>query len=72
MRYNASEVVDSAAETITNIDAIRLPPQPIEGRVVSATVSAELQWANFRLGVVGVVDADESSAQAAAGVVYNL
>lgn len=36
-----SEVVDFAAEAISNVDAVRLPPEPVEVRVVTTAVRAE-------------------------------
>lgn len=72
MGHSSSEVIDCAAEAVSDVDAVRLPIQPVEGVVVAAAVSAEGQSTNLGLRVVGVVDAHERCTDAARCVIHDL
>lgn len=72
MRNSPPEVVHFATEWVSDVDAVGLPVQPVERRVVTAQVGAECQLANFSLGVVGVVDAHVGCAETEGGLVDNL
>lgn len=62
MRHSPPEVVHSAAEAVADVNAVRLPPQPVERCVVAAQVCAEGELAHLCFGVVRVVDAHVGSA----------
>lgn len=47
MRYCAPEVIDIATETVSDVDSVWLPSNPIEGTVPSAPIRTELQRAGF-------------------------
>lgn len=72
MRNSSSEVIDCAAETVPDVDAIRLPVEPVKRAVVPAAICAEGQGLYLRLRVVRVVDAHERRADAARCVVHDL
>lgn len=72
MRDSPPEVIYSAAEGVTDVDAVCLPAQPVECCIVAAAVSAEGELANLSLCVVGVVDAHEGCAQTEGWIVDNL
>ena len=72
MRNSSSEVVDRTAEAVSDVDAVRLPPEPVERTVVATAVRAELTSAGLRQRVVRVIDAYERCADTARCVVNHL
>lgn len=72
MWNGASEVVDVAAKTIADVDAVGLPVQPVESAVAATTVRAKLKVASFSQRVVRIVDADERGPDSSGGVVSHL
>ena len=63
MLHNFPEVINSAAEAISLVNAIRFPPEPVERTVVATVVSAERQVFHLSLVVVRIVDAHECGAK---------
>lgn len=72
MRDSPSEIVNTAAEAVSNINTVRLPAEPAEGAVVATTVRTECEVTNFGLGIVGVVYAYEGCSLKKRWVIHHL
>lgn len=72
MWHESPELVDGAAEAVPDVNAVRLPSDPVEGGVVPASVRAELQATGLSQGVMRVIDAHECCAQSSRSIIDNL